>query len=377
MRNDTCGPRRPSSGTRRPRRWPENEAWPPRGPGLHWRTRRRRLFGSLAVVALLLLMLSIYGIASIAWLAATKIGLVASSGATTPKLWFVGGLIGVTVTLMALVARHVAMPIGGVLDVIERVAGGDYEARVIERGPPPIRAIARALNTMVARLRDHDRQRRDLMADLAHELRTPLTVMQGKLEGLIDGVYRPDPGQLTQLLEETHVLSRLVEDLRTLALSESGALKLQRESVDLGDLARDVGHAFGGDAAARHVTLTIDAPADLAPIDVDRLRIREVLTNLVANALRHTPAQGSVTVRVVPGGNGGQTVDVEDTGRGMSSEEISRAFDRFYKGSDSRGTGLGLTIARSLVTAHGGEIRASSAPGGGTTITFTLPKADS
>jgi two-component system OmpR family sensor kinase/two-component system sensor histidine kinase BaeS len=227
---------------------------------------------------------------------------------------------------------------------------------------------------MVARLQDHDRQRRDLMADLAHELRTPLTVMQGKLEGMLDGVYQPDPGQLTQLLEETHVLSRLIEDLRTLALSESGALKLQKESVDLGDLARDVGRAFSGDAVARQVTLTVDVPGDLAPIDVDPLRIREVLTNLMSNALRHTPARGSVTVRVVQAGDGGVTVHVQDTGRGMTAEEIARAFDRFYKGADSRGTGLGLTIARSLVAAHGGEIRASSAPHGGTTMTFTLPR---
>ena len=374
MRDQFCGPRRPSFGPGRPPWWPENEPWPPRGPGLHWRARRRRFFGFLAVVALLLLLLSIYGLASIAWIAATKLGLLASSGQVAPAMWFVGGLLGVAVTLAALVARHVAMPIGGVLDVIDRVAGGDYEARVIERGPPPIRAIARALNTMVARLQDHDRQRRDLMADLAHELRTPLTVMQGKIEGMLDGVYQPDPGQLTQLLEETHVLSRLVEDLRTLALSESGALKLQQESVDLGDLARDVGRAFSGDAVTRQVTLTVDAPGDLAPIDVDPLRIREVLTNLLSNALRHTPAQGSVTVRVVQAGDGGVTVHVQDTGRGMSAEEIAHAFDRFYKGSDSRGTGLGLTIARSLVAAHGGEIRASSAPHSGTTITFTLPK---
>ena len=290
-------------------------------------------------------------------------------------MWFVGGIIGVGVTVAAFVAtRRVAMPIGGVMDVIDHVAAGDYEVRVLERGPPPIRALARSFNTMIARLQDHDRQRRDLMADIAHELRTPLTVMQGKLEGLIDGIYPADAAQLTQLLEETHVLSRLVEDLRTLALSESGALKLQKESIDPGDLARDVVRAFAADAAARQVTLTIDAPGDLAPIDVDPLRIREVLTNLLSNALRHTPARGSVTVRVVQAGDGGVTVHVQDTGRGMTAEEIARAFDRFYKGADSRGTGLGLTIARSLVAAHGGEIRASSAPHGGTTITFTLPK---
>jgi signal transduction histidine kinase len=322
-------------------------------------------------------MLSIYGIAAIAWLAATKLGLVTSSGPPTPAMWFVGGLIGAAVTLAALVAtRHVAMPIGGVMDVIDRVAAGDYEVRVIERGPPPIRALARALNTMIVRLQDHDRQRRDLMADVAHELRTPLTVMQGKLEGLIDGVYPADASQLTQLLEETHVLSRLVEDLRTLALSESGALKLEKESIDPGDLARDVVRAFAADAAGRQVTLTIDAAADLAPIDVDPLRIREVLTNLLANALRHTPPHGSIDVGLAQTPAGGLSVEVRDTGRGMTAEEIARAFDRFYKGSDSRGTGLGLTIARSLVAAHGGDIRASSDSGGGTTMTVTLPAAD-
>jgi len=324
------------------------------------------------------LLFSVYGMATLAWLAATKLGLVASSGSAPPAMWLVGGLLGVAVTLVALVAtRHVAMPIGGVMDAIDRVAAGDYEVRVIERGPPPIRAVARRFNTMVSRLQDHDRQRRDLMADLAHELRTPLTVMQGKLEGLLDGVYPPDANQLTQLLEETHVLSRLVEDLRTLALSESGALKLQKESIDVGDLARDVVGAFNGDAAARQVTLAIDAPDDLAPIDVDPVRIREVLANLLSNALRHTPANGSVAVRVAPGSDGSVSVEVRDTGRGMTPEEIARAFDRFYKGSDSRGTGLGLTIARSLVSAHGGDIRASSEAGHGTTISFRLPPTTS
>jgi len=193
---------------------------------------------------------------------------------------------------------------------------------------------------------------------------------------LLDGVYSPDASQLQQLLEETHVLSRLVEDLRTLALSESGALKLQKESIDLGDLARDVVGAFGGDAAARNVTLDVEAPADLAPIDIDPVRIREVLTNLLSNALRHTPPHGSVAVRVASTSDGAIAVDVRDTGRGMTPEEIARAFDRFYKGADSRGTGLGLTIARSLVAAHGGDIHASSEHGRGTTITFTLPPSD-
>jgi signal transduction histidine kinase len=212
------------------------------------------------------------------------------------------------------------------------------------------------------------------MADVAHELRTPLTVIQGKLEGLLDGVYQPDPGQLQQLLDETHVLSRLVEDLRTLALSESGGLKLQKESIDLTALARDVVLAYGGEAQAGGVRLEVEAPDDLTPIDADAVRIREVIGNLLSNALRHTPAGGAVVIRLAAGSNGGVSVEVRDTGSGMPPEEIARAFDRFYKGPESRGSGLGLSIARGLVAAHGGEIRASSEPGRGTSIAFTLPK---
>jgi two-component system OmpR family sensor kinase/two-component system sensor histidine kinase BaeS len=259
---------------------------------------------------------------------------------------------------------------------------------VPEYGPPPIRAMARAFNTMTERLQNHDRLRRDLMADVAHELRTPLTVIQGKLEGLRDGVYPRDEQQLTALVEETHVLSRLIEDLRTVALSESGALKLQKESIDVDALARDVVDAFEGEASERGVTLRIAAPEHLAPLAVDPIRIREVLSNLLANALRHTPAGGSIDVRVydvvadqgsgfrrtTPGVGGAIAVDVRDTGSGMSGDEIARAFERFHKGPGSRGSGLGLTIARGLVTAHGGEIRASSAPGAGTTMSFTLPR---
>lgn len=376
MRRIWRGPSGP--GACRPPWWPENEAWPPRDPAHRWRGGRGRFFRRVAALALVVLMLSVCGVVALAWLTATKLGLVASSGPATPVILFVGGIAGVCLALLVLVSmtRRVAMPIGGVMDAADRVAAGDYEVRVIERGLPPVRALARAFNTMTERLQNHDRLRRDLMADVAHELRTPLTVIQGKLEGLLDGVYPRDDSQLEQLLEETHVLSRLVEDLRTLALSESGALKLQKESIDLGELTRDVVRAFGGQANAQNVTLDVDAPADLSPIEIDPVRIREVISNLLSNALRHTPPHGSVNVRVAATSNGAMSVDVGDTGSGMTPEEIARAFDRFYKGSESRGTGLGLTIARSLVAAHGGDIHASSEHGRGTRITFTLPASD-
>src|SRR5262249_35860965 len=155
-------------------------------------------------------------------------------------------------------------------------------------------------------------------------------------------------------------------------LSESGALKLQKEPIDLADLARDAVAAFEAEAASRDVALRVDAPASLAPIEIDPVRVREVLANLLSNALRHTPASGSVDVRV-PTANGAVSVAVEDTGSGMTADELAHAFDRFYRGSDSRGTGLGLTIAKTLVAAHGGEIHASSEKNQGTTIIVTIP----
>jgi two-component system OmpR family sensor kinase/two-component system sensor histidine kinase BaeS len=234
--------------------------------------------------------------------------------------------------------------------------------------------LARAFNTMTTRLQDHDRQRRELMADVAHELRTPLTVMRGKVEGLIDGVYPLDPAQLKTVLEETHVLSRLVEDLRTLALSESGALRLQRESTDIVALAREAVRTLEPAASASGVTIGVDG-VNAATAEVDPVRIREVLINLLSNALRHTPAGGTVMVRIATDA-GNVSVRVQDSGAGMSADDLARAFDRFHKGADSRGSGLGLTIAKGLVVAHGGEIDASSEPGRGTTVAFTVPREE-
>jgi two-component system, OmpR family, sensor histidine kinase BaeS len=376
-RAKVCGPGRPPW-------WPENEPWEPwRVVGKRGRIFRRRI----ALVALTVLVVLVGTMATLVWLALRNLAATGTSSLGAVMTIAVLGAIPVALALITAV-RHVGLPLGTVMEGADRVAAGDYTTRVPEYGPPPIRAMARAFNTMTERLQNHDRLRRDLMADVAHELRTPLTVIQGKLEGLRDGVYPRDEQQLTALVEETHVLSRLIEDLRTVALSESGALKLQKESTDVDALARDVVDAFEGEASERGVTLRIAAPEHLAPLAVDPIRIREVLSNLLANALRHTPAGGSIDVRVydvpadlgsgfrrtTPGAGGAIAVDVRDTGSGMSDDEVARAFDRFHKGQGSRGSGLGLTIARGLVTAHGGEIRASSAPGAGTSMSFTLPR---
>jgi signal transduction histidine kinase len=268
--------------------------------------------------------------------------------------------------------RRFALPLGDVVEAADKVAGGDYTARVSEGGARSFRTLGRAFNSMAARLEMQDRQRRHLMADIAHELRTPLSVIQGRLEGVLDGVYPRDETQIRQVLDDTRTLSRLVDDLRTLAHAESGTLALEKESTDLGVLAHDVIDTFSGDAAVRGVSLHLDAPADLPLMVVDPLRIREVLINLLSNALRHTPAGGSITIAIRMERDRA-VVHVSDTGTGMAPEETSRVFERFYKGATSHGSGLGLAIARNLVTAHGGDVSCESRLGAGTTFTFTVP----
>jgi two-component system sensor histidine kinase BaeS len=213
---------------------------------------------------------------------------------------------------------------------------------------------------------EQDRLRRQLMADVAHELRTPLAILQGRIEGLLDGVYPRDEARLAELLEETRHLSRLVEDLGTLAHAEAGALELRKEPVDLGDLLRDV-------AAALTRPIAIEVPAELPAIEVDPVRIRQVLLNLLANALRHTPAEGVISVELQAQPQR-MLIRVRDSGSGIAPEDLANVFERFQKGSGSRGSGLGLPIARKLVLAHGGDIGIESTPGQGTEVTVSLPR---
>ncbi len=201
---------------------------------------------------------------------------------------------------------------------------------------------------MSARLEETDASRRRLLADVSHELRTPLTVMQGTLEGILDGLYPADEAHLVPVLEETRVLARLIDDLRTLSLSEAGVLRLHREPTDLARLIQEVvaGHRAAADDAG--VAISVEAPADLRPLEVDPSRIRQVIGNLVANALRFTPAGGRVSVDA--GRDADETwVRVRDTGPGIDPESLEHVFDRFYRSPGSPGTGLGLPIARNLV----------------------------
>ncbi|MES1245650.1 MAG: HAMP domain-containing sensor histidine kinase [Acidobacteriota bacterium] len=233
-----------------------------------------------------------------------------------------------------------------------------------------ILALALAFRKLFGRVAgafaEQDRLRRQLMADVAHELRTPLAILQGRIEGLIDGVYPRDEARFAELLDETRHLSRLVEDLGTLAHAEAGALELRKEPVDLGDLLRDV-------AASLPRPIAVEVPAELPAIEADPVRIRQVLLNLLANALRHTPAEGVISVEIQAQPQK-MLIRVRDSGSGIEPEDLPRVFERFQKGSGSRGSGLGLPIARKLVLAHGGDIGIESTTGEGTEVTVSLPR---
>ena len=294
-------------------------------------------------------------------------------GSPSPAGTVVTGAI--VILLLAMAARGVrraARPVGDLIEAAGRVEAGDLAARVPERGPREVRALARAFNAMSGRLQSTEQERRRLLADVSHELRTPLTVIQGNLEGMLDGVYPMDAEHLSLALDETRMLERLIEDLRTLSIADAGALRLEREPTALAPLLTEVVAAFRASAEASNISLKLEVASGLPDALVDATRIKAVVGNLIANALRYTQARGSVSVRLAQSA-GRQVVSVMDTGKGIEPAAVEHIFDRFYRSSDSTGSGLGLAIARSLIEAHGGEISAASTPGAGTTVTFTLP----
>lgn len=293
-------------------------------------------------------------------------------GAFTPLVAIFAFLVIATTVARAI--RRLVVPLGDLIDAAESVEAGNYAVRVRPRGPRELRSLSGAFNSMSARLERSEEQRRRLLADVTHELRTPLTVMQGNLEALLEGVYPADAEHLAPILDETRVLSRLVDDLRTLSLAEAGSLTLYREPTDVATLVSDIVASFRSQADGTGVALGTDISGHLPPADVDPVRVREVLSNLLSNALRYTPRGGSVRVGA-SASEGRMRVTVRDTGPGIAAEALPHVFDRFYKSDESRGAGLGLAIAKGLVVAHGGEIEAMSAPGEGTEMRLWLPTA--
>ncbi|HKW70584.1 MAG TPA: HAMP domain-containing sensor histidine kinase [Candidatus Dormibacteraeota bacterium] len=303
----------------------------------------------------------------------------------------VGGLVGAAVSqlgpvvavLLALLffglmatavsggIRRMTRPMTNLIEAARRIESGDYSAEVPEWGSPDIRSVARAFNAMTARLKAIDEQRRNFMADVTHELRTPLSVIRGQAEAISDGVYPADAAHLAPILDATQTLDRLVDDLRTLVETDAGNLVLQKEPTDMGALVHDTVESFRSRAESKGVSLTAETGDGIPAIDVDPARIRQVISNLLSNAIRHAPSGGSVKV-AANSASDVVTITVADTGDGISPDLLPHVFERFAKGPDSSGSGLGLAIANDIVKAHGGKLEIESAPGQGTTAALQL-----
>lgn len=364
---------------RRPPWWPSDQLWPPTGPPswAAWRKRRAHFFWRFGLLVAMLFASSVVGVALLAWLITKILGVAPASGALVVLAMLGLGIVTLVGLVMVTRAmRGLASPLGDIMEAAGQLAEGNYGIRVAVRGPPEMRALARAFNEMAIRLQTHENQRRNLLADVAHELRTPLAVIQGNLEGLLDGVYPRDDAHLSVIFEETRLAAGLIEDLRTLALAETGTLTLHREPTDLGTIATETASMFQSDASTAGVVLSVAPTPDLPLLNLDPARIRQVVANLIVNALHHTPQGGSIEIASVLDSNTNTpkvVLTVTDTGSGIAAEDLPRIFDRFYKSKESRGSGLGLAIAKNLVLMHGGTITARSTVGKGTTVEINLP----
>lgn len=367
------------SHRQRPLWWPENEEWPPK----RWHSMPRApFFRRMGCFFLLFNFFAFVGfLALLRFVLAPFVEIHGVPPLDQPWIIFPFGIAGlfillVTVFLAVRSLRRMSRPLDELVEASNKVAEGDFSARVTVKGPPEVRTLLHGFNSMAERLQVNDQQRRNMLADVSHELRTPLTVIQGNVEGILDGMYPADETRLRSILEETQMLSRLIEDLRTLALAESGALHLKKEPTDLAELIRETVKGFESQIEERGISLGLELSRS-EEVNVDPQRVREVLSNLIGNAMRYSPGQGVVRVGLAESGSGPEKealVFVQDNGPGIESADLPHIFERFYKSSDSGGMGLGLSIAKYLVEAHGGKIWAESKTGEGAKISFTLPK---
>ncbi len=346
--------------------------------------------------------------------------------AVNRSLWIAGGIALIVALLLGLIlGRQITAPLQRLTTAARLVAGGDFSQTVQVGSKDELATLAEAFNTMASSLATNEEQRKRLLSDIAHELRTPLSIVQGNLEGMIDGVVEASPDRLASLREEVLLLNRLVTDLRDISVAESGHLQLRLDSVNVCELIRASASAVSSEAEERGIKLEVRLEDGVPAVTADADRIAQVLRNLVSNAMRYTPAGGTITLSAATtqaatgregewasarGGDGASgrlktqnpeprtrrgvlhtpepstqhaapgsvLVTVSDTGSGIPAEDLPHVFDRFYRVDKSRtrssgGTGLGLSVARQLVEAHGGKIWAESQPGRGSAFHFALP----
>ena len=302
------------------------------------------------------------------------------------NIWLL--ICGTPVVLVALVLfilsslyTRYGRPLETLFDTINAVEAGDLSARVPDNKSDMFSDLFKRFNKMVGELERAEQQRRNLTADVAHELRTPLHIIQGNLEGILDGVYQPTPEHINATLDETRLLTRLVNDLQTLSLAETGQLPLHPTHFLLADLIQDLTSSFSSQAASQGIDLQTNSSNPNQELTADYDRLNQVISNLISNALRHTPRGGTISIetQAAPSLERGVQIQVKDTGAGIAPDDLPFIFDRFWRGDKSRSerthSGLGLAIAKQLIHAHGGTIDVQSQVGLGTTFKIELPLA--
>ncbi len=276
--------------------------------------------------------------------------------------------------------RRFGKPLSQIFNAIDSVAEGDLSVRVSESRSDMFSELIKRFNKMVSELERAEQQRRNLTADIAHELRTPLHIIQGNLEGVIDGVYEPTTEHINNTLDETKLLARLVNDLQTLSLAETGQLPLHPTRFLLADLMHDLTTSFSSQAASEGIDLQTKVSDPNQEISADYDRLNQVLSNLISNALRHTSGGGKISLETesIVGEERSVRIKVTDTGAGIPSGDLPFIFDRFWRGDKSRSgrvnSGLGLAIVKQLVLAHTGIIEVQSEVGKGTSFIIDLPE---
>jgi histidine kinase len=307
----------------------------------------------------------------------------ASFQAAVDELLAIGSAaaILVAVALSIFASRRIVRPIQTMMQASQRIAGGDYGHRVEVPGQDELGILARTFNQMSETLERTEQRRLEAIGDLAHELRTPLSSIKSMMEGLMDGVLAAEPATFLRVQREVARLQRLVHDLEELGRVEGGQNALALRPVNMANLLHAAADRLQSQFEDKDVRLHIEAPRDLPPVHADASRLLQVLLNLLGNALRYTPSGGQVTVSTCREEEQ-MVISVHDTGIGIAAEHLPFLYERFYRVDKSRtsasgGSGIGLTIVKHLVEAHGGRIWATSpGPGQGSTFSFTLPLAD-
>lgn len=282
------------------------------------------------------------------------------------------------VVVAVLLIRRYVNPLADVIYAARAVADGKFNTRISSEGPQDLRSLSDSFNEMASSLERNDRERRDMFADIAHELRTPLTIIRGRLEGIVDGVYAADSGQVSLALEQTYLLERLVDDLRLLTLAETRQLHFEKKNIDLAQLVQHSIDMFAAQAREKNISLSLEKGNGDFTTELDPQRTEQMIGNLIGNSLRYIP-EGSKVWIVLERTADLLRLEINDNGHGVPAEDLPFLFNRFWRKEKSRsrisgGTGLGLAIARQLIEAQGGKIKASNLPEGGLQVVIELNK---